>query len=66
MRTFPRRSSSPVALLVTLRKEGHLRGCIGHIWGSKPLNQAVQQMAVAAATQDSRFSPVTAEELGPG
>jgi AmmeMemoRadiSam system protein A len=48
---------------VTLRKHGDLRGCIGLIEGVKPLYQAVQEMAVAAALQDPRFPPVQLEEL---
>jgi hypothetical protein len=49
---------------VTLTEEGELRGCIGHIVGVEPLYQCVSQMAVAAATQDPRFSAVGPAELG--
>ena len=49
---------------VTLRNSGKLRGCVGQIASSeKPLWQVVQDMAVAAAAKDDRFSPVSAEEL---
>jgi hypothetical protein len=48
---------------VTLRKHGVLRGCIGNIIGQEPLFQTVRDMAVAAASQDPRFPPVTAAEL---
>lgn len=48
---------------VTLKKQGQLRGCIGQIVGDKPLYQTVSQMAVAAATEDPRFPPVSKEEL---
>lgn len=48
---------------VTLKKNGELRGCIGHIRGDKPLHQVVQEMAVAAATSDKRFPPLNLEEL---
>ncbi len=48
---------------VTITKHGVLRGCIGNIIGQKPLYETVRDMAVAAASQDPRFSPVTAEEL---
>jgi len=48
---------------VTLTKSGALRGCIGRFAGSDPLYITVQKMAIAAATQDSRFKPVTREEL---
>ena len=50
---------------VTLKKDGELRGCIGRFSDvqAPPLWQGVAQMAVAAATQDPRFSPVGAGEL---
>ncbi|MFP4604316.1 MAG: AmmeMemoRadiSam system protein A [Bacteroidales bacterium] len=48
---------------VTLSKKGNLRGCIGHFEANKPLYQIVQEMAVAASTQDIRFSPVEEDEL---
>jgi AmmeMemoRadiSam system protein B/AmmeMemoRadiSam system protein A len=48
---------------VTLRQDGQLRGCIGHTQADLPLYQVVQQMAVAAATQDPRFSALTRENL---
>ena len=41
---------------VTLKTNGRLRGCIGQFTADKPLWQVVQQMAVAAATQDPRFA----------
>jgi len=48
---------------VTLTKNGKLRGCIGYIQPVKPLYQAVQEMAIAAATRDTRFPSITASEL---
>lgn len=48
---------------VTLKKGGELRGCIGNIKGSQPLYLTVRDMAIAAATEDFRFSPVKAKEL---
>lgn len=48
---------------VTLKKNGELRGCIGHIESDKPLYKVVSEMAIAAATQDPRFPPVTYDEL---
>ncbi len=50
-------------VFVTLKKNGNLRGCIGHIEGDRPLYQLVSQMAIASATQDPRFSPVRLDEL---
>jgi AmmeMemoRadiSam system protein B/AmmeMemoRadiSam system protein A len=51
------------AVFVTLKQNGELRGCIGHTRADLPLYQVVQQMAVAAATEDPRFPPLTPEEL---
>jgi uncharacterized protein len=48
---------------VTLTKDGKLRGCIGMVIGVEPLDATVRAMAQAAALQDSRFSPVTEDEL---
>ncbi len=49
---------------VTIHKNGQLRGCIGRVLpGDQPLWQVVRDMAIAAATQDSRFFPVEASEL---
>ncbi len=48
---------------VTLRKAGHLRGCIGYVEPVKPLYQTVRECAVAAALHDPRFDPVTPEEV---
>jgi AmmeMemoRadiSam system protein B/AmmeMemoRadiSam system protein A len=54
----------PFGAFVTLQtRDGKLRGCIGHIEADKPLYKVVQEMAIAAATQDPRFPPVTLEEL---
>jgi hypothetical protein len=51
------------AVFVTLKKDGELRGCIGHLRPDLPLHHAVKYSAVAAATEDPRFPPVTAEEM---
>jgi len=48
---------------VSLKKRGHLRGCIGFIEAKKPLARTVEEMAVAAAFQDPRFEPLRREEL---
>jgi AmmeMemoRadiSam system protein A len=48
---------------VTLKVDGRLRGCIGYPLPVKPLHETVAEMAVAAATQDYRFQPVTLDEL---
>ncbi len=48
---------------VTLHQHGDLRGCIGRFGTEEPLYKVVQQMAVAASTEDYRFSPVQSGEL---
>ena len=48
---------------VSLHKQGHLRGCIGHFGEDYPLHEMVAEMARAAAFEDPRFMPVTREEL---
>jgi hypothetical protein len=48
---------------VTLKNHGELRGCIGHLVPQRPLYLTVQNVAISAAINDPRFSPVTREEL---
>ena len=48
---------------VSLHAGDRLRGCIGTLAESQPLYKAIQEMAVAAASRDPRFEPVTSEEL---
>jgi AmmeMemoRadiSam system protein B/AmmeMemoRadiSam system protein A len=48
---------------VTLNKHDQLRGCIGRLAADRPLGEVVAEMAQAAALQDPRFRPVTADEL---
>ncbi|UCC66953.1 MAG: AmmeMemoRadiSam system protein A [Deltaproteobacteria bacterium] len=58
-----KRLNEPRGAFVTINKHGDLRGCIGFIKGIKPLYQAVEEMAAAAAFNDPRFPPVTEKEL---
>jgi AmmeMemoRadiSam system protein A len=48
---------------VTLMYKGRLRGCIGMFEFNTPLYKNIISRAKAAATEDSRFLPVTADEL---
>jgi AmmeMemoRadiSam system protein B/AmmeMemoRadiSam system protein A len=48
---------------VTLKKNGELRGCIGHMSEDTPLCTTIGAMALQAAFNDSRFSPLTQQEL---
>jgi AmmeMemoRadiSam system protein A len=51
------------ACFVTLRLEGELRGCVGTVDAHRPLGDDVAHNAFAAAYRDSRFAPVSGEEL---
>ena len=48
---------------VTLTVDGELRGCIGYPLPVKALDETIIEMAVAAATQDPRFEPLSPNEL---
>lgn len=48
---------------VTIKLDGNLRGCIGHIVSDRPLWETVTRMARAAAFEDPRFPPLSREEL---
>ncbi|ABK78532.1 conserved hypothetical protein [Cenarchaeum symbiosum A] len=50
-------------VFVTLQRKGSLRGCIGYTEPQR-LARALHDAAIAAATQDPRFEPVAADELG--
>jgi len=56
---FPEASGA----FVTLKRGGRLRGCIGTLECRRPLPEEVARVAVSAAREDPRFSPVTAAEL---
>jgi len=51
-------------VFVTLNNPDGLRGCIGFPLPVKKLSRAIVDGAIAAATEDPRFSPVTIKELG--
>jgi len=62
-RGFNSTLQQPRGAFVTLKKKGALRGCIGRIIGDEPLGKIVGAMAIQAAFNDSRFRPLTADEL---
>ncbi len=47
---------------VTLKEHGKLRGCIGRFTSDLPLHKLVSDLAIASATEDTRFEPVVADE----
>ena len=54
----------PLGAFVSLHTEdGALRGCIGTFSSEKPLAMVIEEMAVAAAMRDPRFTPLTKAEL---
>lgn len=60
---YPQVLRQPAACFVTLHYQTRLRGCIGSLEARRPLVDDVSHNAFAAAFQDRRFSPVTADEL---
>src|SRR5262245_33943331 len=50
-------------VFVSLHKGSTLRGCIGHIEPDRQLSRAIPDAAIAAASSDPRFDPMTFEEL---
>ncbi len=53
----------PRASFVTLTQNGQLRGCIGHLQAVQALVRDVAENAFAAAFNDPRFNPLSADEL---
>jgi len=53
----------PGGAFVTLNEKGQLRGCIGNMSATTPLYITVRDMAIAAATEDPRFTSLKADEL---
>jgi hypothetical protein len=52
-----------IGAFVTLTKNNKLRGCIGRFISDDPVYKVVQHMAIASATKDSRFLPVSKNEF---
>lgn len=48
---------------VTIKQNHKLRGCIGNFQSEKPLFKEVAAMAIASATKDPRFYPMSVDEL---
>jgi AmmeMemoRadiSam system protein A len=48
---------------VTVHVNGKLRGCIGTFEDYAPLYQIIQEMAISAATRDSRFKKIKRSEI---
>ncbi|KAJ1525672.1 hypothetical protein ONE63_008889 [Megalurothrips usitatus] len=52
----------PIFVTWEIAKDKRLRGCIG-TFGAKNLHLGLQEYAVTSAVKDSRFSPITLDEL---
>lgn len=59
----PNTLKEDMGAFVTLNKDGLLRGCIGYPEPVKPLVNSVIEVAISAAVNDPRFSPVNSSEL---
>ena len=56
---------TPAGVFVSLTRHGELRGCIGTCVATRlSLIQEIIQNAVAAATADPRFPPITRDDMG--
>jgi AmmeMemoRadiSam system protein A len=53
----------PHGVFVSIHNGKELRGCIGHVMPDQPLYRTTARCAIAAATEDPRFAPVTLDEL---
>ncbi|MCX7029061.1 MAG: AmmeMemoRadiSam system protein A [Spirochaetes bacterium] len=54
---------TPCGAFVTLKIQGRLRGCIGHITAAAPLIETVRDVALSSAFDDPRFPPLSHDEL---
>ena len=61
--TFDSKFNFSSGVFVTLNKQNSLRGCIGYPLPVKKLSEGLIDAAISAATQDTRFNPVTVDEL---
>jgi len=62
-RGFSKEGLAQRGAFVTLYNGKKLRGCVGHITSDEPLCLTVGKMALAAASKDWRFPPVTYKEI---
>ena len=60
---YPAELQAKKATFVTLHRNEQLRGCIGILQPVRPLAEDIAYNAWAAAFGDSRFMPVSADEL---
>lgn len=64
LKTFPAlQENAAVFITLTTEPNNQLRGCIGSLQAYRPLYKDIIANAQAAALRDSRFTPITLEEL---
>ncbi len=64
LQKLPDSLTKPAGAFVSVYVQKKLRGCIGQLQsGNRPLAEIVADVAVSAAFRDSRFAPITTEEL---
>ena len=60
---YPAALSEPRGAFVSLYRGGILRGCVGQVENPGPLADVVARSAINAALYDSRFPPISGEEV---
>lgn len=60
---IPTKLNVELAAFVTLKKDGKLRGCMGHTYPKDVLPIEIERAAFLAASRDFRFDKVTESEL---
>jgi uncharacterized protein (TIGR00296 family) len=63
LKTLPPVFQERRGVFVTIKRRGHLRGCIGFPYPTAPLGEALVEAAVSAALEDPRFMPLSPWEL---
>jgi len=63
LKLVPEKLKEKRDVFVTLKENGSLRGCIGTLGNPQPIYGAIVDMAISAAVHDTRFEPVTKDEL---
>ena len=61
--SFKENFSFNSGVFVTLMKQNDLRGCIGYPISDREFHSTLEDSAIAAATKDPRFPPLTKDEL---
>jgi len=60
---LPQILKEKLGAFVTLHEDSKLRGCVGRFEPNQPLYEIIIDMAISASRYDTRFQPVTEEEL---